>query len=95
MELLVRRLISSGLFADAVEMAMTAVGAAPPRESAQRVLVEAHLAEGNFVEAHRAYMAYDEMLAAELGVSPSVELAEMVRYGLTSAGPGKSAPHFS
>ena len=60
---------------------MTAVGAEPLRESAQRVLIEAHLAEGNFVEARRAYMAYDEMLAAELGVSPSVELAEMVRRG--------------
>ena len=81
MESLVRQLISRGLFADAMEMAMTAVGVDPLRESAQRVLIEAHLAEGNFVEAHRAYMAYDEMLAAELGVSPSVELAEIVRYG--------------
>jgi DNA-binding SARP family transcriptional activator len=78
MESLARRLISRGLFADAVEMAMTAVGTEPLRESAQRVLIEAHLAEGNFVEARRAYMAYDEMLATELGVSPSVELAEMV-----------------
>jgi DNA-binding SARP family transcriptional activator len=78
MESLVRWLISRGLFADAVEMAVTAVGAEPLRESAQRVLIEAHLAEGNFVEAHRAYMAYDEMLGAELGVTPSIELAEMV-----------------
>ena len=78
MESLVRQLISKGLFADAVEVAMTAVDAEPLRESAQRVLIEAHLAEGNFVEARRAYMAYDGMLAAELGVSPSVELAEIV-----------------
>jgi DNA-binding SARP family transcriptional activator len=78
MESLVRRLISHGLFADAVEVAMTAVAVEPLRESAQRVLIEAHLAEGNFVEAHRVFVAYREMLAAELGVSPSVELAEMV-----------------
>jgi DNA-binding SARP family transcriptional activator len=79
MESLVHRLVSHGLYADAVEVAMTAVGVEPLRESAQRVLIEAHLAEGNLVEAHRVYVAYSEMLAAELGVSPSVELAEMVR----------------
>jgi DNA-binding SARP family transcriptional activator len=79
MESLVRQLISRGLFADAIEVAMTAVGAEPLRESAQRVLIEAYLAEGNFVEARRTYVSYDGMLAAELGVSPSIELAEMVR----------------
>jgi DNA-binding SARP family transcriptional activator len=81
MESLVRQLIAHGQFADAVDIAVSAVGADPLRESAQRVLIEAHLAEGNFVEARRAYTAYDEMLSAELGVSPSVELAEMVRRG--------------
>jgi DNA-binding SARP family transcriptional activator len=78
MELLARRLISRGLFADAIEVAMTAVDVEPMRESAQRVLIEAHLAEGNLFEARRAYIAYDKMLATELGVSPSAKLAEMV-----------------
>jgi DNA-binding SARP family transcriptional activator len=78
MEILAGRLISSGLFADAVDVAVAAVCVEPLRESAQRVLIEAHLAEGNFVEAHRAYIAYDKMLEAELGVSPSAKLAEMV-----------------
>jgi DNA-binding SARP family transcriptional activator len=81
MEALARGLISRGLFADAVEVAVTAVGKEPLRESGQRVLIEAHLAEGNFVEAWRAYMAYAEILGAELGVTPSVDLAEMVRCG--------------
>jgi DNA-binding SARP family transcriptional activator len=81
MEALVRRLISRRLFSDAVEVAMNAVGVEPLRESGQRVLIEAHLAIGNYVEARRAYIAYDEMLAAELGVSPSVELTEIVRCG--------------
>jgi hypothetical protein len=90
MESVVRRLISRGLFADAVDVAMTAVGAEPLRESAQRVLIEAHLAEGNFVEARRAYMAYDKMLAAELGVSPGAELAEMVGCGAYISGSGNT-----
>jgi DNA-binding SARP family transcriptional activator len=89
MESLVRQLISRGQFADAIEVATTAVGVEPLRESAQRVLIEAHLAEGNFVEARRAYVGYHEMLAAELGVSPSVELAEIV-----SCEPGISRSHF-
>ena len=79
MESLVRRLIADGLFADAVDVAMTAVGMEPLRESAQRVLIEAHLAEGNFVEARRAYAAYDEMLAVELGVPPGDDLAQIIR----------------
>jgi DNA-binding SARP family transcriptional activator len=78
MESLARQLISRGLFVDAVEVATTAVGVEPLRESAQRVLIEAHLAEGNLVEARRIYLAYHEMLGAELGVLPSVELAEIV-----------------
>jgi DNA-binding SARP family transcriptional activator len=78
MESLVRWLISHNRFADAVQVALTAVGAEPLRESAQRVLIQAHLAEGNLVEARRAYMAYHEMLAEELGVSPSVELTDLI-----------------
>jgi DNA-binding SARP family transcriptional activator len=86
MESLARQLISKGLFAEAVEVAVRAVGVEPLRESAQRVLIEAHLAEGNFVEARRAYMVYTVMLAAELGVTPGVELADMVGCGVDSTG---------
>jgi DNA-binding SARP family transcriptional activator len=78
MESLVRQLISRGLIADAIEVAMTAVRVDPLRESAQRVLIEAHLAEGNIAEARRVFVEYDEILAEELGVSPSIELAEIV-----------------
>ena len=37
---------------------MNAVRFEPLRESAQQVLIEAHLAEGNYVEALRAFQAY-------------------------------------
>jgi DNA-binding SARP family transcriptional activator len=78
MESLTRRLIGRRLFADAVDIAIALVGVEPLRESARRVLIDAHLAEGNFVEARRVYAAYDELLTAELGVPPSDELAEIV-----------------
>ena len=86
MESLTRHLISRGLLADAIEVATTAVGVEPLRESAQRVLIEAHMAEGNLVEARRAYMAYHELLATELGVSPSIELVEIIRCGAGNSG---------
>ncbi len=54
MEALSRILVAARRCAEAVEVAMTVVGLDPLRESAQRVLVEAHLAEGNVAEARRA-----------------------------------------
>ena len=78
MESLVRHLIVQRLFADAVEIAMSAVNIEPLRESAQRVLIEAHLAEGNYVEARRVYLAYHRLIAEELGIPPSRELSEIL-----------------
>jgi DNA-binding SARP family transcriptional activator len=85
MECLARRLIAGRQFADAVEVAMSAVNVEPLRESAQRVLIETHLAEGNYVEARRVYVAYHELIAKELGVRPSNELAEIVRTSASRA----------
>jgi len=65
--------------AEAVEAAMIAVSAEPLRESAQRILIEAHLAEGNWVEGRRSFEAYRDLLARELGTGPGPELAAMVR----------------
>jgi DNA-binding SARP family transcriptional activator len=65
-------------FSEAVEAAMVAVGCEPLRESAQRVLIAAHLAEGNLVEARRVFCKYAAILHRELGVDPSVELQSLV-----------------
>ena len=67
-----------GRYADSVEAALVAVNAEPLRESAQRVLVAAHLREGNWIEAHRALSAYVQVLADELGAIPSEELTRWV-----------------
>ena len=85
MESLARRLLSRCLFAAAIEVAITAVGAEPLRESAQRTLIEAYVAEGNLVEARRVYVAYKEMLMAELGVSPNVEMSDLLTMGNANA----------
>jgi len=71
----------AGRHADAVESALAAVCAEPLRESAQRALVEAYLAERNWCEARRALDAYRDLLARELGVAPSADLVALVREG--------------
>jgi DNA-binding SARP family transcriptional activator len=78
LEALSRQLVQLQRCAEAVEAAMMAVSAEPLRESAQRVLIEAHLAEGNWVEGRRSFEAYREVLDRELGTQPDPALAAMV-----------------
>lgn len=75
LEALSEKLAAAGRFANAVEAAMLATGAEPLRESAQRVLIKAHAAEGNVTEARRSYRAYQDLLHRELGVAPSSDFA--------------------
>jgi len=65
-------------YAEAVEAALITVLADPLRESAQRVLIEAYLAEGNWAEARLRYESYRDLLGRELGVRPSASLAALV-----------------
>jgi DNA-binding SARP family transcriptional activator len=78
LEALCRLLAERGAYAEAVEAAMLAVDAEPLRESAQRALVEVHLAEGNVVEARRVYLAYRDLVISELRVEPSADLTRYV-----------------
>jgi DNA-binding SARP family transcriptional activator len=53
LEALSARLSASGRHAESIDAAQAAVAAEPLRESAQRTLIKAHLAEGNVCEARR------------------------------------------
>jgi DNA-binding SARP family transcriptional activator len=75
LEVLSERLAAERRFADAIEAAMLATGAEPLRESAQRALIKAHIAEGNLTEARRTYRAYHDLVYRELGVAPSDEFS--------------------
>ncbi|WP_461020589.1 AfsR/SARP family transcriptional regulator [Streptomyces daliensis] len=81
-----RQLTRMGLCADAVDVAMAAVGAEPLRESAQRVLIEAHLAAGNWVEARRSLGVYADLLDRELGLRPDPALSGLLRRDAPSRG---------
>jgi len=73
-------LSEQGRHAEAISTALAAIMAEPLRESAQRTLIEAHLAEDNWVEAQRILHAYRALLDRELGVAPSRELVGLVEY---------------
>jgi len=78
LETLSRNLVDAGRYAQAIEVALAAVRAEPLRESAHRRLLEAHLAEGNLVEARRLYGDYRGLVRRELGVEPSPALSGLV-----------------
>ena len=78
LEALSKRLIELERFGEAVEVAAIAVATDPLRESAQRSVIRAHLAEGNASEALRQYNRYREMLAEEVGLAPSIKMEGLV-----------------
>lgn len=77
-EALARHLLLRRRHAQAIEAALATVGADPFRESAVRVLIEAHLAEGNVNEARRTFSRHEQLVGTELGVEPSGELRSLV-----------------
>jgi DNA-binding SARP family transcriptional activator len=74
LDALCHRLVEVGRFGEAVEVGMAAVAVEPLRESAQRALLLAHLAEGNTVEGTRCLRSYRELLRRELGIEPPPDL---------------------
>jgi DNA-binding SARP family transcriptional activator len=73
-----QRLLGEGAFGLALDWAYAAVRAEPLRESAHRMVVAIHLAEGNITEARRAYDGCADLLQRELGVRPSVRTEELM-----------------
>ena len=71
LEALSRHLTASGRAGEAIDAAMAAIAWEPLRESARRVLIEAHLREHNEVEARRAYADYARLVRTELGLDPA------------------------
>jgi DNA-binding SARP family transcriptional activator len=78
LEALAERLVCAGEVARALEAALSAVRIEPFRESAHRVLIRVHLAEGNRSEALRQYELCRRLLRDRLGVEPSAGLTELL-----------------
>ncbi|WP_269194103.1 AfsR/SARP family transcriptional regulator [Blastococcus sp. VKM Ac-2987] len=80
LEAVAARLASLGRHGEALEAAHAAVSAEPLRESARRIVVRIHLAEGNLAEAVRAYELFRSMLEDELGVPPTEQMTRLVQH---------------
>jgi DNA-binding SARP family transcriptional activator len=65
--------VRAGVPAEAADAARSAVALAPFRESAHRLLMEAHEAAGNPAEALRAFEDLRKLLREELGAAPGHE----------------------
>jgi DNA-binding SARP family transcriptional activator len=87
LEALSRMLAQGRRYAQAIEVALEAVRVEPLRESAHRTLLEAHLAEGNLVEARRIHCDYWDLVRRELGVEPDPALAELVELPVPQPAP--------
>jgi DNA-binding SARP family transcriptional activator len=69
-----RRLADHGRYQEAIDVMLMVVAEEPLRETAQSALIEAHLCEGNMIEARRQFTNFAAMLWDELGLRPSPEL---------------------
>jgi DNA-binding SARP family transcriptional activator len=78
LERIAAHLADSGQYGRAAEVALAAIASEPLRESAHRVLIEVHLAEGNRLEAIRQYCAYGQLMRDELDLEPSSQVRDLL-----------------
>ncbi len=81
LEALARNDLDAGRPGSALVAALAAAGLDPLRESAQRIVIAAHLAEGNASEALRHYAQFKDLLWTELRLRPSARLEAMLADG--------------
>jgi DNA-binding SARP family transcriptional activator len=90
LENLAGQLLTEGRYLDALQTALAATSIEPMRETAHRIVIEVHLAEGNTASALKCYQHYQELLRHELGIEPSGRLDQLVQ-GLTESATTKTA----
>lgn len=78
LEVRARAALDTGQPYDAIQVALTAMAMDPLRESTCRLVVEAHLSEGNQHEARRTAAEFRDRLRADSGMSPPADLASLL-----------------
>jgi DNA-binding SARP family transcriptional activator len=71
-------LLTARDYASALEAALASVATEPYRETAHRLVIQIHIAEGNNAQAIRAFQAYRSLVTEELGIAPSAMMADLV-----------------
>lgn len=75
-----QRICGMGCYPQAIDLILPVVSEEPLRESAQSILITAHLKCGNLAEACRQYDRFADHLFLELGVRPSEALSRLVEH---------------
>jgi DNA-binding SARP family transcriptional activator len=78
LETCARRLLTACRLGEAAGLALRALSLDPLRESANRLLIEVHVRDGNVPDALRQFRRYRELLQRELGARPSRELEKLM-----------------
>jgi DNA-binding SARP family transcriptional activator len=78
LEALAERLLAAGEFSNAVQAALAAIGTEPLRESAHRMLIRVHAAEGNWSQCITQYRRYRMLLQRELSSPPTAQMEELM-----------------
>jgi len=84
LESLAQQLRTAGRYLPALQTALAAIAIEPIRETAHRIVIEVHIAEGNVASALKHYQHYRAILQRELGVGPSQRMVQLVRALMTT-----------
>jgi DNA-binding SARP family transcriptional activator len=87
LESLARRLLQAREYAQALECCLILVQAEQLRESAHRLLIATHVAEGNLAHAVQHYKSFRDLLWRELGLRPSPKMDALISSATGGAHP--------
>ena len=73
-----QELLRQGQYPAALQAALVAIAIEQTRETAHRLVIQVHLAEGNAATAVKHYQRYRCMLNRELGVTPTERMNQLV-----------------
>jgi DNA-binding SARP family transcriptional activator len=78
METLSERFLTAGTLPQALEVALAVFAREPLRETAHRLMIRVHIADGNSFEAIRQYHLYERLALTRIGIPPSAQMLELV-----------------
>jgi DNA-binding SARP family transcriptional activator len=79
LESLCEHLTAQGRLRQALDVGLATFARDPLRESAHRLLVRIHLADGNPFDALRQFRLYRDLVRTRLGIEPSAQMLDLVR----------------
>ena len=78
LEALSERMLAAGALPQALDVALAVFAREPLRETAHRLMIRVHIADGNSYEAIRQYQLYERLTLTRLGLPPSPQMRELV-----------------